>query len=187
MTCQTILPLGSTSMTRLPRVQPIRVLPSSRRIAVKGLSGVFDLPDDLALGGVLADDLVEQLRDEVVAVGQLAGHPGLEVVVLRLGLERDLDDGSSPGGRPRAAAGLSPASVSRIRPSSRGWTVLTSDCVPSNSKTTLPVAVDLDDRAAGVVLALVDGEQDVAVGQDPAVARAVRDSSRATLPAPSRM
>ena len=34
--CQTSLPLESTSITKSFRVQPMRVLPSGRRIAVKG-------------------------------------------------------------------------------------------------------------------------------------------------------
>ena len=79
-------------MTRLPSVQPMSVLPSSRRMAVNGMFGVFTLPDDLALRRVLADDLVEQLRHQVVAVGQLAGHAGLQMMVLRLSLERDFDE-----------------------------------------------------------------------------------------------
>ena len=91
VTFQAISPLGSSSITRLPTVQPTRVLPSGSRIAVNGMSGVFASQATLPSGRVLADHLVEQLRDQVVAVVELAGHPGLEVVVPGLGLERDLD------------------------------------------------------------------------------------------------
>ena len=98
------LPSWSTSMTRLPERAADQRVAVVRRIAVNGMCGVFTSQTTLPFGVVLADDLVEQLRHEVVAVGELAGHARLQVVVLRLGLERHLDDDLARRGRLRAAA-----------------------------------------------------------------------------------
>src|SRR5258706_210037 len=50
------------------------------------------LPDDYAGRCIFADDLVEQVGDEIVAVGQLAGHAGLHVVIVDLALEGEFDE-----------------------------------------------------------------------------------------------
>ena len=46
----TSLPSLSTSITRLPRVHPIKVLPSGRRMAVNGMCGVFTSHTTLPFG-----------------------------------------------------------------------------------------------------------------------------------------
>ncbi len=74
-------------MTRFPSVQPMRVWPSGSRMAVKGMLGVETSQTTSPSGVYSRHDLVEQLGHEVMAVGQLASHAGLEVVVAGLGLE----------------------------------------------------------------------------------------------------
>ena len=132
--------------------------------------GRLDLADDLALGRVFADDLVEQLRDEVVPTRQLAGHPGLEVRVAGLRLDRHLDD--HPAARvdldqPRLLARLGDedvAVVQLLRSVDLGLS-------PSVGPQGLALLVDQRGPSAGHVGRLVEGEEDRPVGQDPAVAR----------------
>ncbi len=68
---------------------------SDDRVAVRQANrgerhvGRFDFPDDFAGRGVFADNPVEQLRNEVIPVFELASHARLQVVIIRLSLERD--------------------------------------------------------------------------------------------------
>ena len=64
-------------------------------MAVNGIFGVLTSQTTAPAGRVFPHDLVEQLRHEIIAVGQLSRHSGLEMVILDLGLQRDLDENLS--------------------------------------------------------------------------------------------
>ena len=99
---------------------------------------------------------------------ELAGHAGLQVEVLRLGLERDIDQ-HLPVAVHLDQSRLRPGLGEHVAPVADGgddWTVFTSDCVPCSPEDDLAVPRDLDGPAAGKFLALADGEEDVAAGRD---------------------
>ncbi len=53
--------------------------------------GCVQIAQNLAVAGIVEDGEVEQVWCQVRSVGELAGHPGLHVMVLRLAGERELD------------------------------------------------------------------------------------------------
>ncbi len=96
------LPSASTSITLLPLVRQISVLPLSKRIAVNGQFFASRPPKIRHVGRELFDNLSprrvfldlerQQMRDQIVAIGQFAGHPRLHVGVVGFRLQRKLQD-----------------------------------------------------------------------------------------------
>ena len=130
-----------------------------------------DFPDNFAVGLVLADHLVEQLRHEVVPVLQFASHPRLQVMILRLSLQRHLDRDLAV-----ACHFEQPRFVSRLR--HQDVAVLQSlrrvdlGLRPLELEDRLAFASHLDHRAA--IVRLRQRQQNISVGQNPAVASRLR-------------
>lgn len=125
-------------------------------------------PHNLARPIEFTYDLVEQVRHEEVTVLQAAGHPGLHVEVGQLTLDRDLQGDVEilvQFKDPRFRAGFS----DHVTPFGKGHDGV--DFVLS----ALPFGFDLarcsqfEQSATGEFLALGNGEQDVAVLEDPSV------------------
>jgi hypothetical protein len=130
--------------------------------------GGCDLPDDFSIGLVFADDLIQQLWHEVVPVRQLASHSGLQMVVLGLSLQRNFDDDLSFAidfQQPRLVASLRQHDVAVLQSLSRIHFGLS----PLEFEDDFSFAGHLNDRTA--VVGFGKSQQDIAVGQDPAVAR----------------
>lgn len=129
----------------------------------EGPVGCFDFPDDLAFGGVFADDLVKELGDEIVAIGELATHAGLQVMIIGLRLERYFNSDFALGidlEQARFGAGLGEEHIPIVELLHGIHFGLGS----LEGEDFLAIASDLGHTAAGVFVALVQGEQDVAVG-----------------------
>ena len=152
--------------------QRVSVVKANRgeRPRVLRFFGRLRLPHDVAIGRVLADDLVEQLRYEIVPVGQHARHARFHVVVGGLRLDRrlvhdralgvDLEDA-------RLVAGLGDHSVA-VGHSLRGVDfALRAGEFPHD----LSVGRHFDRCAMRALVALGEGDQDVAVGEHLSVAR----------------
>ena len=125
------------------------------------------LPDDLAGGVELADEPV--LRHEVVAIRQLTRHPALEVRVLGCALQRDLDLDAAGGVDLEQARTLARLRQQRA-PVGQALGGVHLGLGALVFEHHLMVARDLDDRAAGVGIRLMQGEQHVAVREDAPVA-----------------
>ena len=140
-------------------------------MAVNGQFGVFTSQTILPAGVYSRHHLVEELRHEVIAVGEFAGHARLQVMVLRLRLQRHFHDDLALAihfQQARLLAGFREENVVADRLDGVDFRLRTLEL-----KDCFAVARHLDGRAAGILFVLRHGQQYVAVGQHPTVARAL--------------
>jgi hypothetical protein len=131
------------------------------------------LPNDFALRRVFADDFVEQLRNKVISVRKFASHAGLQMVVFRLGLQRNFDDDLTltiDFQQPWLCASFRDEKMVL----GDGLNRVDFRLRALELEDDLVIARDFDRCTARILFALGKGQEDVAVWQDPAVARTVR-------------